>query len=638
MVSRHVLISASRYRFPPSYQARVQPLWESNREATDERARAADQRQPYISRTTRKRFIRKQLSRPRLAARRAAITSARPIPSSSSMRSGTSSGQAKFPTRPPRARPSGSSTSSVSSIAVVSFASTTRAGASRTSAWTRRKARLPFSKPTKPHREQRRSNGAFAQRATKPRRSMRDLVDLYQRSESYARLAPHTQRVYDRVLHRLLHVDGLADSSAASIGSKHIQQLVDRHAASSSGGSRPAQEAPHPVPMRHRPRLAIGRSDTRREDRPRRRRRLPSAELRSGAAVTRLRIDCFLAGLLIAVGLALLLGAAGASWVAPAAFAALSLTDALLTAVGLLVAAMTGVASVLVVADVRADAAAARAWQDINTELALVGTVVETAPAIRIDARYAAGPQDENLRRILLAHRFVVPAPSLRDAGSAAATCADAVACRGNPMALLRTPSIGRSDQLPAADRHRKRKSEAPDAAFDCPPLPIAGNVRDCDRRGQRSAKRRVSRALLVANAGVWWDCSSRFAVDVRRAPADGLRSRRDCSCRSQQPRWPTSTSRRRACSRDDGTTGLPRAAGRREPTAGLVRARDYWQIVSRKGSVASQCIGRSRRGRQSRRPRAGRRCRAGGCRDVSRRRAGRIARSGRRPVRNGKS
>ena len=70
----------------------------------------------------------------------------------------------------------------------------------------------------------------FAQRAIRTRRSMRDLVDLYQRSQSYARLSPHTQRVYDRVLHRLLHVEGMADSSASSLGRKRIQQLVDRHA------------------------------------------------------------------------------------------------------------------------------------------------------------------------------------------------------------------------------------------------------------------------------------------------------------------------------------------------------------------------------------------------------------------------
>ena len=69
----------------------------------------------------------------------------------------------------------------------------------------------------------------LAQRGSRPRRSMRDLVELYQRSESYARLAPPTQRVYDRVLHRLLHVEGLADNSASSLGRKRIQQLVDRH-------------------------------------------------------------------------------------------------------------------------------------------------------------------------------------------------------------------------------------------------------------------------------------------------------------------------------------------------------------------------------------------------------------------------
>ena len=67
-------------------------------------------------------------------------------------------------------------------------------------------------------------------RPSGPRRSMSELVDLYQRTDDYARLAPQTQRVYDRVLRRLLHGEGLADSSAAALGSKRIQQLVDRHA------------------------------------------------------------------------------------------------------------------------------------------------------------------------------------------------------------------------------------------------------------------------------------------------------------------------------------------------------------------------------------------------------------------------
>ena len=70
----------------------------------------------------------------------------------------------------------------------------------------------------------------LAQRATRTHRSMRDLVDLYQRSQSYAHLAPHTQRVYDRVLRRLLHVEGLADCSASSLGSKRVQKIVDQHA------------------------------------------------------------------------------------------------------------------------------------------------------------------------------------------------------------------------------------------------------------------------------------------------------------------------------------------------------------------------------------------------------------------------
>ena len=65
---------------------------------------------------------------------------------------------------------------------------------------------------------------------TWPRRSMSDLVDLYQRTDDYARLAPQTQRVYDRVLRRLLHVEQLAGCNAASIGRQRIQQVIDRHA------------------------------------------------------------------------------------------------------------------------------------------------------------------------------------------------------------------------------------------------------------------------------------------------------------------------------------------------------------------------------------------------------------------------
>ncbi len=164
------------------------------------------------------------------------------------------------------------------------------------------------------------------------------------------------------------------------------------------------------------------------QDRLRRRRRLPLAELRAGAAVPRLRVDYFLASLLSAAGLASLLGAAGHSWAAAVTIAALSLTDVLLTAAGLLVAAMAGVAGALVVADARADVVAALAWQDINAELAVVNAPAETAPVVRFDTRFIASPQDERLRRILLAHRFDVPVPSLSGSASAAPPRADAVA------------------------------------------------------------------------------------------------------------------------------------------------------------------------------------------------------------------
>ena len=288
--------------------------------------------------------------------------------------------------------------------------------------------------------------------------------------------------------------------SAASVSSSSWIGMSAR----SSGSGRPAQEAPHPVPMRHRPRLAVGRSDTRSQDRPRRRRRLPLAELRSGAAVPRLRIDCFLAGLLIAVGLALLLGAAGHSWAVAATFAALSLTDVLLTAAGLLVAAMTGVAGALVVADARADVAAAQAWQDLDAELVMVGTPAEATPGM-VSTRAtpaslktkACGGSCSRTGSSCRFRRSAMPVQlhHLR---------ADAVAA-GEIDGVQSGTELLIADQHPAADRHRARMAETSDAALDCPPLPIAGNVKEIGRRGQRSTKRRVSRALLVANAGVWW-------------------------------------------------------------------------------------------------------------------------------------
>lgn len=81
---------------------------------------------------------------------------------------------------------------------------------------------------------------------------------------------------------------------------------------------------------------------------------------------------------------------------------------------------MTGAAGVLIAADVRADMATAQAWHEIHAEAVVFATPAETAATDRVDALYVASPQDEGLRRILLAHRFMVPVPAPNGIGSLA--------------------------------------------------------------------------------------------------------------------------------------------------------------------------------------------------------------------------
>jgi len=291
--------------------------------------------------------------------------------------------------------------------------------------------------------------------------------------------------------------------------------------------------------------------------------------------VARLRVRYLQAGLLIAAGLALLQGAACASWKVSATFAGLNLTDVLLAGVGLLVAATTGVAGALVALDLRADVAAARAWQDINTEWAVAGSAAEKAPENINETHYFAGQQDEGLRRILLAHRFIVPVPSLSDAGSAAPPSADTVAA-GKIDGVRSGTELQIADQHPVADRDRARMAATSHAALACPPLPIAGKLKEIGKRGQRDAKRRVSRALLVGNAGVWWDGPVRSAVDARRVPADACAADvivlADRSGRDGQPAYPEAAP-------DPATTAQP---GCRGPPAGVSQG----QVSSEPGPI----------------------------------------------------
>ena len=68
------------------------------------------------------------------------------------------------------------------------------------------------------------------QQREKPAGNMKDLVDLYRKSQAYARLAPDTQRVYDRVLRRLVQHEDFASCTVAAFHRRHVQKMLKRSA------------------------------------------------------------------------------------------------------------------------------------------------------------------------------------------------------------------------------------------------------------------------------------------------------------------------------------------------------------------------------------------------------------------------
>ncbi len=94
------------------------------------------------------------------------------------------------------------------------------------------------------------------QQPVKRARTIKDLVDLYLRSKAYAGLRPGSQRVYGRVLRRLMQDEQFASFSVAGLVADMSNALstVTWHAGRRSG---PAQEAPRSPAMRHRARLAM---------------------------------------------------------------------------------------------------------------------------------------------------------------------------------------------------------------------------------------------------------------------------------------------------------------------------------------------------------------------------------------------
>jgi hypothetical protein len=90
------------------------------------------------------------------------------------------------------------------------------------------------------------------------------------------------------------------------------------------------------------------------------------------------------------------------------------LVDAVLIVSGTVLSALTGLAGVLLAADMRSDSRCDQAWQ-CNNELSALAIEVPANPnpTVGWELDYATGPQDERLRAIFRAHRFATPMTTL---------------------------------------------------------------------------------------------------------------------------------------------------------------------------------------------------------------------------------
>lgn len=226
-----------------------------------------------------------------------------------------------------------------------------------------------------------------------------------------------------------------------------------------------------------------------------------------------LRASYLLAGL--AVAAAFLLGA-GCDWgQMSAVVAALTLADALLGVLGLVLAAMTGAAGVLIAADVRADIAAARAWHDIHANAVVIATPAETAPIDRVDALYVTRPQNEDLRRILLAHRFMVPV-SLNGTESLAPELVDT---RAGPAGSAIKPETQAVRIVSGVDGLGETLAAPAPAQLKLGPQLISSNAMIAGGRKGHNTIRMASAAKRVANAGSRWDSPVFASAATSRMP-----------------------------------------------------------------------------------------------------------------------
>lgn len=221
----------------------------------------------------------------------------------------------------------------------------------------------------------------------------------------------------------------------------------------------------------------------------------------------------------LAAGLAataLLLGAVCDWGQVSAVIAALDPGDALLGVLGLVLAAMTGAAGTLVAADVRADMAAAQAWHDIHAEAVVIAAPAPTAPTDPVDGLYVAGPQDEGLRQILLAHRFMVPVPPPNAIGSLAPKRDDV---RVVPAGTSINPEVQAVRTVCVANSLGDTLAAPAAAQRKLGPQLISSNAKSALGRNQTYAVRKVPVLKRIANANTRWDWPVFATAPTSRVP-----------------------------------------------------------------------------------------------------------------------
>lgn len=187
-----------------------------------------------------------------------------------------------------------------------------------------------------------------------------------------------------------------------------------------------------------------------------------------------------------------------------AVIAALPPAEALLGILGVVLTAMTGTAGVLIAADARADMAAAQARDEIHAEAVAIATPAETAPKDTGDALYMAVPQDEGLRRILLAHRYTVPMPPPNGIGSLAPERDDAHAV---PAGTSEEPEHHVVRTFPVVEKLGAQLKALDSAQRELGPRLISSNAKSALGRTLNDAVRNTLAPKRIANAR--WDWSA---------------------------------------------------------------------------------------------------------------------------------